>query len=163
MGKMLDIPEFVDREKEIKELKAVLSGRPNFVYFVYGPINGGKTALLMKVFEELSEDYVVFYINFRWRQVSGIEDLIEVLFEVRYGEEKRAVKEFIKGVLKETLKTGGKALERFKGIPISEGLFDILFGKAKKIENVFRYLERVFEEIRNKGISQCLCLMRCRQ
>ena len=26
---MIDIPEFVDREKEIKELKAVLSGRPN--------------------------------------------------------------------------------------------------------------------------------------
>ena len=62
---MIEIPEFVDREKEIKELKAVLSGRPNFVYFVYGPINSGKTALLMKVAEELSEDYRIFYINFR--------------------------------------------------------------------------------------------------
>jgi len=26
---MMEIPEFVDREKEKKELKAVLSGRPN--------------------------------------------------------------------------------------------------------------------------------------
>jgi AAA+ ATPase superfamily predicted ATPase len=112
----------------------------------------------MKVFEELSEKYVVFYINFRWRDVNSIEDLIEVLFEVRYGEEKRAVKEFIKGVLKEALKTGGKALERFKGIPISEGLFDILFGKAKKVENIFRYLERVFEEIRNEGYQPVFVL-----
>ena len=155
---MIDIPEFVDREKEKKELKAVLSGRPNFVYFVYGPINSGKTVLLMKVFEELSEKYMAFYINFRWRQVNSIEDLIEVLFEVRYGEEKKAVKEFIKEVLKETLKAGGKVLERFKGIPISEGLFDILFGKAKKVENIFRYLERVFEEIRNEGYQPVFVL-----
>ncbi len=73
---MIDIPEFVNREKEKRELKAILSGRPNFVYFVYGPINSGKTALLMKVIEELPDDYVVFYINFRWRDVQTIDDLI---------------------------------------------------------------------------------------
>ena len=43
----MDIPEFVNREKKIKEVKAILSGRPNFVYFVYGPINSGKTAILL--------------------------------------------------------------------------------------------------------------------
>ena len=149
---------FFNREGDIRRVKSVLSGEPNLVYFVYGPINSGKTSLLMRVFEELSDKYVAFYINFRWRQVNSIEDLIEVLFEVRYGEEKRAVKEFIKRVLKEALKTGGKALERFKGIPISEGLFDILFGKAKKIENVFRYLERVFEGIREEGYQPVLVL-----
>ncbi len=57
--------EFVNREKELKELKGLLSGRPNFVYFVYGPINTGKSTLLMKVFEELPDDYRIFYINFR--------------------------------------------------------------------------------------------------
>ncbi len=56
---------FYNREEEIRKTKAVLSDEPNLVYFVYGPINSGKTALLMKVFEELSEDYRVFYINFR--------------------------------------------------------------------------------------------------
>ena len=49
----MDIPEFVNREKEIREVKAILSGRPNFVYFVYGPINSGKTALIIRVAEEL--------------------------------------------------------------------------------------------------------------
>jgi len=155
---MKEIPDFVDREKEKRELKAVLSGRPNLVYFVYGPINSGKTALLMRVFEELSESYVPFYINFRWRQVSSIEDLIEVLFEVRYGEKRKAVREFIKEVLKEGLKTGGKALERFKGVPITERLFDVLFRRPKKVEDVFRYLERVFEEIRNEGYQPLFVL-----
>ena len=81
MGKMLDIPEFVDREKEIKELKAVLSGRPNFVYFVYGPINSGKTALLKKVAEELSEDYCIFYINFRGFE-GGYSKFTRAFFEL---------------------------------------------------------------------------------
>ena len=68
---------FYNREKEIKELKAVLSGEPNLVWFVYGPINSGKTALLINVFEDLPEDYIVFYINFRWRNVTNVEDLLQ--------------------------------------------------------------------------------------
>ena len=127
---------FYNREKEIKELKAVLSGEPNLVWFVYGPINSGKTALLIKVFEDLPEDYIVFYINFRWRHVTNVEDLLQVLFEVKYGDSKKTAKEFIR----ELIKTGGKALEKFKGIPISERLFDLLFYSAKKVDDVFRYL-----------------------
>ena len=123
----------------------MLSGEPNLVWFVYGPINSGKTALLMNVFENLPEDYIVFYINFRWRDVSSVEDLLQVLFEVRYEESKKTVKEFIK----ELIKAGGKALEKFKGIPISEKLFNILFGSPKKVDDVFRYLEILFEEIGN--------------
>ena len=29
---------FYNREREIKELKAILSGEPNLVYFVYGTV-----------------------------------------------------------------------------------------------------------------------------
>jgi AAA+ ATPase superfamily predicted ATPase len=79
-----DIPDFVNREKEKKELKAILSGRPNFVYFVYGPINSGKTTLLVKVFEELQENYVVFYINFRGLETRRYEDFVRAMFTVKY-------------------------------------------------------------------------------
>ena len=89
---------FFNREEDIKRMKAVLSGEPNLVYFVYGPINSGKTALLMKVFEELSEKYVVFYINFRWRDVQTVDDLIRVLFKVKRGKVSEETKEFIKEV-----------------------------------------------------------------
>ena len=151
---MIDIPEFVNREKEKKELKAVLSGRPNLVYFVYGPINSGKTALLMKVFEELSEEYKVFYINFRARHVTEFTDLLKVLFEVKYGSKRKK----IPSIVKEFLKTGVKVVEKFKGIPIPEKVFDYLFVDSRKVEDVFRYLEDVFEEIVRSGYKPIFVL-----
>jgi len=150
----MDIPEFVDREKEKKELKAILSGRPNFVYFVYGPINSGKTALLMKVIEELPDDYVVFYINFRWRDVQTIDDLIRVLFRVKRGRVSEDTKEFIK----EVLKSGAKVLHKLKGIPIPENMFDLLFRRADKVEDIFAYLEEYFEEIKEEKYQPVLIL-----
>jgi len=142
----MDAPEFVNREREVKELKVILSGRPNFVYFIYGPINSGKTALLTRVCEELPEDYLVFYINFRGLDVERIEDLIKVLFEVKYGKGKEAFKE----IVKETVKEGGRVLKK-KGIPIPEKLFDYLFESNRKTEDAFRYLESLFTEIFEKG------------
>ena len=121
---------FFNREEDIKQVKAVLSGEPNFIYFVYGPINSGKTALLTKVLEELSkfEDYVVFYINFRGLDIEKVEDLMRVLFDVEYGKGKEALKEIVKEVLKE----GAKLFKKAKGIPIPEKVFDYLFEKGKK-------------------------------
>ncbi len=139
-----DIPEFVNRKEELKKVKTILSGRPNLIYFVYGPINSGKTALLMKVFEELPEDYIVFYFNFRGFNIQNVEDLIKVLFEIEYGKGKEAIKEIIKEFLKKGAK---KLIEESTGIPIPEKLFDSLFGKEKKSEDVFKYLERLFKEM----------------
>jgi AAA+ ATPase superfamily predicted ATPase len=144
---MIEIPDFVDREREKRELMAVLSGRPNLVYFVYGPINSGKTALLMRVFEELPEDYVVFYINFRWRDVQTVDDLIRVLFKVKRGRISEETKEFIK----EVLKGGARVLHKLKGIPIPENIFELLFRRVDKVEDIFAYLEEYFEEIVNSG------------
>jgi len=143
----MDIPEFVNREKEIKEVKAILSGRPNFVYFVYGPINSGKTALLMKVFEDLPENYVVFYINFRGLDVERVEDLMKVLFDVEYGKGKEAIKEIVREIVKE----GSKVLKKAKGIPIPEKVFDYLFESKRKTEDAFRYLENLFSEVVEGG------------
>ncbi len=138
---------FYNRERELKEMKAVLSGEPNLVYFVYGPINSGKTALLMKVFEELPKDYWVFYINFRGRYVVRFEDLLKVLFEVKIGKKKKKIKD----IVRELLKGGAKAVEKFKGVPIPEKIFDYLFTDSRKVEDVFRYMEDMFEEIVKKG------------
>ena len=138
---------FYNREKEIEEMKAVLSGEPNLVYFVYGPINSGKTALLMKVFEELSEEYVVFYFNFRGLNIQDVDDLIKVLFEVEDGKGKEAIRE----IVKEIVRKGVNFIEEVKGIPIPERLFDYLFGEKKRSEDVFRYLEQLFRELVKNG------------
>ena len=143
----MDIPEFVNREREIREVKAILSGRPNFVYFVCGPINSGKTALLMKVFEELPENYVVFYINFRGLDVEKVEDLMKVLFDVEYGKGKGAIREIVGEIVKE----GSKVLRKARGIPIPEKVFDYLFESKRKTEDAFRYLENLFSEVVEGG------------
>ncbi len=128
-------------------MKAVLSGEPNLVYFVYGPINSGKTALLTKVFEELPEGYIVFYFNFRGLNIQEVDDLIKVLFEVEYGKGKEAIKEIVKELFKKEV----KIVEEARGIPIPEKLFDHLFGKERKSEDVFRYLEQLFRELVRSG------------
>jgi len=33
-----------NRDKEINQIIHILEGEPNFIYFIYGPINSGKTA-----------------------------------------------------------------------------------------------------------------------
>ncbi len=145
---------FYNREKEIREIKAVLSEEPNLVYFVYGPINSGKTSLLTKVFKELSEKYVVFYINFRGRYVQTVEDLIKVLFRVKREVISEGTKEFIK----EILKGGSKVLEKLKGIPISENIFEVLFKRRDKVEDIFAFLEEYFEDIKEEGYQPVFVL-----
>ena len=109
----LEIHEFVNREREIKELTNSLSGRLNFVYFVYGSINSGKTALLTEVYKNLPENYVVFYINFRRRDVETVDDLIRGLFRVKRGRVSEETKDFVR----EVLKAGAKVLSDLKGDP----------------------------------------------
>ena len=154
MQQIKDIPEFVNREKEIKQLRAVLSGRPNLVYFVYGPINSGKTALLLKVLDKLPENYVVFYINFRWKDVRSIEDLIRVMFKIKRGKFSEETADFIK----ELLKGGAQVLKKLKSIPIPENIFDLLFRKVDKVEDVFSFLEEYFETIKGANLTPVLVL-----
>ncbi len=145
---------FYNREKEIKKIKNLLSGEPNLVYFIYGPINSGKTALLTKVFEELSESFCVFYINFRGKYVQTVEDLIKVLFRVKRG----MVEDETREIVKEFLKLGAKALGKLKGIPISESLFEVLFKRKDKGEDIFAFLEEYFEEVREGGVIPVLVI-----
>ena len=143
---------FYNREKETEEMKAVLSGEPNLIYFVYGPINSGKTALLMKVFEELPENYSVFYINFRWRYVEDVNDLIKVLFRVRREKENLSV------FLEKVLKGGAKLFEKLGGIPIPEEIFDLLFRRTEKVEDVFAFLKDYFSMVVEKGYKPVFVL-----
>jgi len=74
--------EFHDREKETKEIMKILDMEPSLITFIYGPINSGKTTLINHLTEELSDEYVVFYINLRTKFLSSYDDFIESLFEM---------------------------------------------------------------------------------
>ncbi len=68
------MPKFCDREREQKQLLAILEHEPSLVYFVHGPADPGKTALLTKVLKDLPEEMTPFYVNLRGRDISSAGD-----------------------------------------------------------------------------------------
>ncbi|WP_017981062.1 ATP-binding protein [Methanocaldococcus villosus] len=134
--------EFFNREKEINEILSIIEFEPNFIYFLYGPINSGKTALINEIINNrLDKDkYVVFYINLRRYFISKYNDFIEVLFE-EYNENKKPV-EIIKGLIKDT--------PLLFGIPVPKNTLEELLNK-KTTKNVFRYITNILLEIKKSG------------
>ncbi len=140
---MLEI-EFHNREKEIHEIMRILNSRPDLITFVYGPINSGKTELFQHLIKTLPKEYKVFYVNLRGIYVSKADDFLKVLFEV--DEREYDFKEYIK-VLVDYL-PDKVDLPFVGGIPVPKNLFKKFF-EGKEIENVFKYIERLFT-----GLSQ---------
>ena len=143
--------EFHNREKEIKEIKAILDTRPTLITFIYGPINSGKTELINHVIEELPEEYVVFYINLRTKFLVSYDDFIESLFEMEMESEE------IKRKGKETLTELVSSVTKVAGIPINKEFLDYVF-KDNKPKNAFSYIIKLFEEVKATGKQPVLIL-----
>ncbi|PXF60223.1 MAG: ATP-binding protein [Candidatus Methanogaster sp.] len=147
---MRDI-EFHNREKEIKEIRAILDRRPTLITFIYGPINSGKTELINHVIEELPEEYVVFYINLRTKLLASYDDFIESLFEMEMETDGASRKR------KETLAELVSSVTKVAGIPINKEFLDYVF-KDNKPKNAFSYIIKLFEEVRARGKQPVLVL-----
>ncbi|MFN3528224.1 MAG: ATP-binding protein, partial [Candidatus Altarchaeaceae archaeon] len=102
--------EFFDREKEKKEIMNILKAEPLLINFIYGPINSGKTALIMNLIENLPKDYVVFYINLRGKFISNYKDFVEALFEIFKENEPKNVFEYITKVMQEAKESNKKPI-----------------------------------------------------
>ncbi len=89
-----------NREKEMEYILHILNREPDDIYFIYGPINSGKTALINEIINNrLNKDkYVVFYFDLREIFISKYDDFIEVLFE-EYEYDKKPT-EVIKSLIK---------------------------------------------------------------
>jgi len=106
--------EFHNREKETKEIRAILHAEPSLITFVYGPRNSGKTTMISHLIEELSDKYAVFYVNLRGKFISDYRDFIRVLFKI---EREKNYKENLKTVSEistEALKFGEIPVEALK-------------------------------------------------
>ena len=161
--------EFFNREKEIKEVLSVIESEPQLIYFIYGPINSGKTALIKEVIRKLDLDkYIPFYIDFRMKNIVDIDDFAEVLLEVRDDIEVKNLEESIERAL-EIILSNIKLLKGasiFFGmpinIPISEKVFqkflDGIGKKEKKVGNIYTYIEKLLLRIRSLGKVPILIL-----
>jgi len=138
--------EFFNREKEKEEIMRILRAKPNFINFIYGPINSGKTTLITNLIENLPENYVVFYVNLRRKSITKYEDFIRVLFAIEEGGFLKKIKNIFTKVLKHITSTGEKTLYKSHGIPVDKSLLETFF-KEKSNEDVFNYLVEYFKNI----------------
>ncbi|MEA1868754.1 MAG: ATP-binding protein, partial [Euryarchaeota archaeon] len=143
--------EFHDREKEAKEIMKILDVEPSLITFIYGPINSGKTTLINHLIEELSDEYVVFYINLRTKFLSSYDDFIESLFEMEMEADGLSRKR------KETLAELVSSVTKVTGIPINKEFLDYVF-KDNKPKNAFSYIIKLFEEVKARGKQPVLVL-----
>ncbi|WP_457612073.1 ATP-binding protein [Methanocaldococcus sp.] len=141
--------KFFNREKEIKEILSIIEFEPNFIYFLYGPINSGKTALINEVINNRldNDKYVVFYINLRRYFISKYDDFIALLFK-EYSEDKKPL-ELIKGLIKDS--------PLIFGIPIPKNTLEILLSKNEEV-NVFDYITNLLLDIKKEGKQPIIIL-----
>ena len=143
--------EFFNRESEAEEITNILKTEPRLVNFIYGPINSGKTALIMNIIENLPPDYVVFYVNLRGKFITSYNDFVESLFEI--DKESKKKKSRVSEFTKEFLEGTGK----YYGIPIPENLLNVVF-KDNEPKNVFEYITKVMKEIKKNNRQPILII-----
>ncbi|MFQ6055966.1 MAG: ATP-binding protein [Methanosarcinales archaeon] len=102
--------QFFNREKEKAEIRKILELEPSVVYFFYGPINSGKTALIVEVIRELPSNYRVFYFNFRGYTLQSHEDFYDILFEV---DEKTKIEGLLSKISEKAIEFGTFYLIRY--------------------------------------------------
>ncbi len=142
---------FHDREKEIREIQAILDAEPSLITFVYGPINSGKTTLIRHLIEQLPEEYTIFYINLRTKFLSSYDDFIESLFEMEMETDGAKRKR------RETLAELVSSATKVAGIPINKEFLDYVF-KDNKPKNAFSYIIKLCEEVKATGKQPVLIL-----
>ena len=133
--------EFYNREREIRDLLNMIKQEPNLITFIYGPINSGKSSLMLEVINRLPKGYVAFYIDLRRRYIIDDKSFVRVLFRIRYEKD-------LRGILEEIVSTSDKVL-RFFNIPIPANILKE-FLKDKPIDDVFEFLEDFFLKISKK-------------
>ncbi len=157
--------KFFNREKEIKEILSVIESEPQLIYFVYGPINSGKSALIREIIKNKLDKakYVPFLIDFRQIGAGSFEDFIEAMFEVDYTTKiddiKKYVKDFINWILENT-DTISKLISMYSGVPlqIPAPVLKLEEKERRRIKNIYRYLKELFIGIREKRKMPVLIL-----
>ena len=86
---------FIDRKKELSFLVEWAKGHPNSILFIYGPKSSGKTTLLMKFIERISEEkmYHIKNLNLREILIHTYKDFIKIFFEIDFEKSRDEIKE----------------------------------------------------------------------
>ncbi|XRO77791.1 ATP-binding protein [Methanocaldococcus sp. 10A] len=147
--------KFFNREEEINEILSILEGEPNFIYFIFGPINSGKSTLIREVITNRLDKskYIPFFIDFRTRNILNVDSFIECLFEVDEKSKVDDFKEYAKSLADLLVKGTEDISKYYLGMPIKipKPFFDKIFNKKDKSGDVYQYIEYLFAKLNEKG------------
>lgn len=141
---------FVNRERELKFLKAYLNTEPNAITFIYGPKSSGKSVLMREVIKSLSKkEFSIFWFDLRETLISSYDSVIDLFFleeELEGGKEldlnleagifnfiriKSAIKREIKDKRLDPFRYMAARLRKFKGKKV------IIFDELQKLKEVY--------------------------
>ncbi len=147
--------KFFNREKEINKILSIIEGEPNNIYFIYGPLNSGKSTLIREIITNRLDKskYVPFFIDFRTRNILNVDNFIECLFEVDEKSKIDDFREYVKS-LTDLLVGGSEEISKYYlGMPIKipKPFFDKIFNKKDKSADVYQYIEYLFAKLNEKG------------
>jgi AAA+ ATPase superfamily predicted ATPase len=138
---------FINREKELRDLRVFVNKRPSEILFIQGPKSSGKTTLLYKFLEQIEKEQKLNakFLNLRkilteFEDNYSYRDFLNILFEVEDNKEKK-----------------GKLLGG-----INVGFFKINSEIEKKIQegrvDPFKVMEREFIRLVEKKIKPVLII-----
>jgi AAA+ ATPase superfamily predicted ATPase len=156
--------KFFNREREIKEILYIMESEPQRINFIYGSINGGRTALINEIINNRLDKnkYVVFYINLREVFISNYDDIIEILFNVYEESFIDKIKKLFLSIINDSPNIiKSYALLNITGvvdsIPIPKNTLNEIL-KKKSSKNVFRYITSILMDIKKQGKQPILII-----
>ncbi len=84
-------PAFIDREKELSDLREYINIAPESILFIHGPKSSGKTTLLYKFLEQVQKEQKldVKFMDLRETFTDVYEDFLKAFFHVETAGEKK--------------------------------------------------------------------------
>ena len=130
---------FINREKEMAELRNYLEGRPNSILFLYGPKSSGKTTLMYRLFEQMKAEkrYKINFLNLREILLTSYDDFIDAFFKSSSAQN--------------GLKTGTRKQYSLFGLFKLDAFTEKMLKKRQ--EDPFLIMKREFQRLIKKGIQ----------
>ncbi|MBL0717074.1 MAG: AAA family ATPase [Desulfosarcina sp.] len=135
---------FINREKEMAELRNYLESKPNSILFLHGPKSSGKTTLIYQLLKqiEIEKKYEIKFLNLRKIFLTSYDDFIDAFFKSSSSEN--------------GLKTGTRRQYSLFGLFKLDAFTEKMLKKRQ--EDPFLVMEREFQHLLKKGIQPVIII-----
>ena len=138
MKKFKLMTTFINREKEMADLRSYLASEPNSILFLHGPKSSGKTTMMYRLFEQIEAEkgYKINFLNLREIFLTSYEDFIDAFFKSSSSEN--------------GLRTGTRRQYSLFGLFKLDAFTEKMLKKRQ--EDPFLVMKREFQRLIKKGI-----------